>query len=136
MGLNWSFHHVTIRTTVYEKAIGFYEALGLTKYIEWKEKMGRCCFMRMAKSLFLEIKEFTEPILEPGRLEHICFHVDDVDAFYRLAIENGAKTVMAPFNGPLNCTPKPIPDSRVCHIRGPSGEAIEIINWFGFKLDV
>ena len=133
--MKWSFHHVSIRTTVWDKAINFYEALGLKKHIEWTEEMGRCCFMQISDGLFIEIKEFSEPIKEPGRFEHICFHVDDVDKFYKIAIDNGATTVMAPFNGALKSSPKSIPDSRVCHIVGPSGEAIEIIDWYGFELD-
>jgi catechol 2,3-dioxygenase-like lactoylglutathione lyase family enzyme len=135
MIFNSSFHHVAIRTTEWDKAIKFYKALGFAMFVEWKEEMGRCCFMRTNGSFFMEIKEFTKQIQEPCRLQHICFHTDDVDAFYKVALENGATIQYEPKNIFLNSTPMPLKDFRWCHVIGPSGEEIELLDWKKFNLN-
>jgi catechol 2,3-dioxygenase-like lactoylglutathione lyase family enzyme len=134
MDINLQFHHVSIRTNEFDKMVKFYEALGLSKFIEWIEKSRRCCFLQRKGSFFLEIKEFENQISELGKFEHICFHVDDVDAFHDLAIKHGAKSIDPPHDSQLNCLPVPIPNYRSAFFIGPCGEPIEVINWYGFDI--
>ena len=128
------FHHTSLRARNYDRALAFYQALGLSLYVEWNEESGRCCFLKADDQTFLEIKEYLGEVKSPGILQHICFHSDDVDAFCAAAVANGARIRRAPLELPLPCSPKPIEKVRLCHLYGPNDEEIEVINWYGFQL--
>jgi catechol 2,3-dioxygenase-like lactoylglutathione lyase family enzyme len=132
------FHHVAINVQDYEKSVNFYKALGMKVYLEFDSNDGnQHCFMDVGDGPYLELHSTKETDLRETRMQHFCFHVDDVDAVYELAMENGAAPKVPPFPPqvcPLNSTPKPIPNARVAHFYGPDGESVEIINWYGFKI--
>ena len=132
---NCSFHHVSLNVKNYDKSVAFYKALGMEIYIEWitdsgKEK-GKHCFIDVGDGPYLELHSSSETDLHESRMQHICFYVDDVDAAYQAALENGASTKMVPQNFPLRGKSKTI-ESRFCHVYGIDGESIEFITWKGY----
>ncbi len=131
------FHHVSINVTDYDRSVKFYESLGMHVYLEFDLQDGQQHgFIDVGDGPYLEIHSTNEPKLIESRMQHFCFHVDDVDAAYAAAIANGGREKgFPPRDCPLPSTPKPIPNARVAHFFGPDGESIELINWGGFKLE-
>lgn len=133
------FHHVSLNVHDYDKTVQFYEALGCRVYCEWETEdgewtvKGKNCFMDTGDGPFIELHYSPNADLQANRFQHFCFHVDDVDEVYRIAMENGATSLMEPTTWPLNCKPKPIPNPRICHFLGVDGEPIEVINWGGYN---
>ena len=130
---NCYFHHVSLNVNNYHEVVAFYEALGMKKYVEWRMYGALHCFMDMGNGPFLELHGSNEELIDK-RMQHICFHVDDVDSFYDLAIRTGAKPgTREPCDSPLECIDRTI-IARVAHVVGIGGESIEIINWRGYDL--
>ena len=132
------FHHVSINVRNFEKSIQFYKILGMPVYLEFDIDDGeRHAFIDVGDGPYLEIHSTKEKNLSDGRMQHFCFHVEDVDSVYELALKNGATPKDPPFSPrdcPLKAVPKPLTKARVAHFIGPDGENIELINWFGFKI--
>jgi catechol 2,3-dioxygenase-like lactoylglutathione lyase family enzyme len=132
------FHHVSINVKNYDKTVKFYRALGMHVYFEFDINDGeRHGFIDVGDGPYLEIHSTKKQELIDSRMQHFCFQVDDVDAVYKLAMENGASPKNPPFpprDCPLKATPKPLLKARVAHFHGPDGESIEIINWYGFTV--
>lgn len=124
----------------YDEVLNFYLSLGMSIYCEWiwdndfgiYVKGGRSVFLDVGNGPCLELHEVKAENQPRGLIEHICFHVDDVDAVYNKAISLGAKELILPFDQQLMCSPKPIMHSRVAHVTGLAGEQIEIICWNGY----
>lgn len=123
------FHHVAIHVADYDKSLAFYYALGLQMYTEWTADDARHCFLSIDGKPYLELHETKGHKLTESRLRHFCFHVDDVDEAYALALANGATPKVEPHDHPLMSAPIAIANARVCHVYGPDGESIEIIHW-------
>lgn len=123
------FHHVAIHVVDYDKSLTFYYALGMEMYTEWIADEARHCFLSIDGKPYLELHETKGRELIESRLRHFCFHVDNVDEVYALAIANGATSKVEPHDHPLMSQPIAITNARVSHIYGPDGESIEIINW-------
>jgi hypothetical protein len=86
----------------------------------------------MGNGPFLELHGSTETLVD-SRMQHICLHVDDVDAFYDKALACGAKPgKYPPRDIPLQCANCLI-KARVAYLIGASGESVEIIHWEGYS---
>lgn len=134
------FHHCSINVNDYDKSVAFYKALGMDVYLEWEtepteQESGRHCFIDTGNGPFLELHSSNKRNLQANRFQHFCFQVEDVDAFYAAAIQNGATSIAKPRDCPLPCRPNPILKARVAHVYGPDGEPFELINWYGYQPD-
>lgn len=128
------FHHVSILVDDYEKALAFYEALGMEKYLEWDENGQNKCFLDTCNGPFLEMTQGKPGEAGAGqRFQHYCLYVDNTDAFIELAEKNGAKVLTPAGDYPLTCLDGRKVVSRAGNILAPGGEMIEIINWPGYE---
>jgi catechol 2,3-dioxygenase-like lactoylglutathione lyase family enzyme len=128
-----TFHHVSLNVRDFDKAVAFYKALGMDVYVEFSiDDGGRHCFIDVGDGPYVELHTSTEAELADSRLQHICFHVDDVDATYARALANGARPKMPPFDYKLRCTTITI-DARICHVYAPDGTGIEFIRWKDYE---
>jgi catechol 2,3-dioxygenase-like lactoylglutathione lyase family enzyme len=126
------FHHVALNVEDYDKTVCFYQGIGFKKHLEWEENGFLVCFLDTGNGLILELHG-NNGHYENSRLAHISIHADNVDAFYRLALKNGGESIKEPFDAdPLVLVTGEEIYSRMCWVRSPNGETIEIIKWKGF----
>lgn len=86
--------HVGLPTNDLKATIAFYESLGFeTVYQVRNEAAGEdVAFLRL-KNLTIEAYENGRAAMESGAIDHIAIDVDDVEAAYRLAQEQGYQIV-------------------------------------------
>ncbi|HIV46215.1 MAG TPA: VOC family protein [Candidatus Acutalibacter stercorigallinarum] len=86
--------HVGLPTNDLKATIAFYESLGFeTVYQVRNEAAGEdVAFLRL-KNLTIEAYENGQAAMQSGAIDHIAIDVDDVEAAYRLAQEQGYQIV-------------------------------------------
>lgn len=86
--------HVGLPTNDLKATIAFYESLGFeTVYQVRNEAAGEdVAFLRL-KNLTIEAYENGQAAMQSGAIDHIAIDVDDVEASYRLAQEQGCQIV-------------------------------------------
>lgn len=86
--------HVGLPTNDLKATIAFYEGLGFeTVYQVRNEAAGEdVAFLRL-KNLTIEAYENGRAAMQSGAIDHIAIDVDDVEAAYRLAQEQGYRIV-------------------------------------------
>lgn len=86
--------HVGLPTNDLKATIAFYESLGFeTVYQVKNEAAGEeVAFLRL-KNLTIEAYENGRAAMQSGAIDHIAIDVDDVEAAYRLAQEQGCQIV-------------------------------------------
>ena len=86
--------HVGLPTNDLKATIAFYESLGFeTVYQVRNEAAGEdVAFLRL-KNLTIEAYENGRAAMQSGAIDHIAIDVDDVEAAYRLAQEQGYRIV-------------------------------------------
>lgn len=86
--------HVGLPTNDLKATIAFYEGLGFeTVYQVRNEAAGEdVAFLRL-KNLTIEAYENGRAAMQSGAIDHIAIDVDDVEAAYRLAQEQGYQIV-------------------------------------------
>lgn len=86
--------HVGLPTNDLKATIAFYEGLGFeTVYQVRNEVAGEdVAFLRL-KNLTIEAYENGRAAMESGAIDHLAIDVDDVEAAYRLAQEQGYQIV-------------------------------------------
>lgn len=86
--------HVGLPTNDLKATIAFYESLGFeTVYQVRNEAAGEdVAFLRL-KNLTIEAYENGQAAMQSGAIDHIAIDVDDVEAAYRLAQEQGYRIV-------------------------------------------
>ena len=86
--------HVGLPTNDLKATIAFYEGLGFeTVYQVRNEAAGEdVAFLRL-KNLTIEAYENGRAAMESGAIDHLAIDVDDVEAAYRLAQEQGYQIV-------------------------------------------
>lgn len=86
--------HVGLPTNDLKATIAFYESLGFeTVYQVRNEAAGDdVAFLRL-KNLTIEAYENGRAAMQSGAIDHIAIDVDDVEAAYRLAQEQGYRIV-------------------------------------------
>ena len=86
--------HVGLPTNDLKATIAFYESLGFeTVYQVRNEAAGEdVAFLRL-KNLTIEAYENGRAALQSGAIDHLAIDVDDVEAAYRLAQEQGYQIV-------------------------------------------
>ena len=86
--------HVGLPTNDLKATIAFYESLGFeTVYQVRNEAAGEdVAFLRL-KNLTIEAYENGRAAMESGAIDHLAIDVDDVEAAYRLAQEQGYQIV-------------------------------------------
>lgn len=86
--------HVGLPTNDLKATIAFYEGLGFeTVYQVKNEAAGEdVAFLRL-KNLTIEAYENGQAAMQSGAIDHIAIDVDDVEAAYRLAQEQGYQIV-------------------------------------------
>ncbi len=118
-------HHVALIADDFERAIKFYEKLGLTKYALWGEGKGRIQLMGVGNDSFIEIFASGNGEDRPeGRFAHLAICVDDVESAYKAAIAAGAEKRSEPQVVKVNSSPTPM-TIQCGFVTGPEGEVIE-----------
>ena len=86
--------HVGLPTNDLKATIAFYEGLGFeTVYQVRNEAAGEdVAFLRL-KNLTIEAYENGQAAMQSGAIDHLAIDVDDVEAAYRLAQEQGYQIV-------------------------------------------
>ena len=86
--------HVGLPTNDLKATIAFYESLGFeTVYQVRNEAAGEdVAFLRL-KNLTIEAYENGQAAMQSGAIDHLAIDVDDVEAAYRLAQEQGYQIV-------------------------------------------
>ena len=86
--------HVGLPTNDLKATIAFYEGLGFeTVYQVRNEATGEdVAFLRL-KNLTIEAYENGQAAMQSGAIDHLAIDVDDVEAAYRLAQEQGYQIV-------------------------------------------
>lgn len=86
--------HVGLPTNDLKATIAFYESLGFeTVYQVKNEAAGEdVAFLRL-KNLTIEAYENGQAAMQSGAIDHLAIDVDDVEAAYRLAQEQGYQIV-------------------------------------------
>ena len=86
--------HVGLPTNDLKATIAFYESLGFeTVYQVKNEAAGEdVAFLRL-KNLTIEAYENGQAAMQSGAIDHLAIDVDDVEAAYRLAQEQGYRIV-------------------------------------------
>ncbi len=86
--------HVGLPTNDLKATIAFYESLGFeTVYQVKNEAAGEdVAFLRL-KNLTIEAYENGRAAMQSGAIDHLAIDVDDVEAAYRLAQEQGYRIV-------------------------------------------
>ena len=124
------FHHVAIRTSNWDKSLGFWQdAMGFKLAVQWGEAPKRACMLDTGDGNYLEIFEReTAPGSTPEGVEpnilHFCFRTADCDAATERARAAGAEVTSEPRTLEVFGEPK-IP-VRISFIKGPDGEICEL----------
>ena len=119
------FHHIALKCKDIEKSIKFYEALGCVKVAEWQGKAGKIAMVDLGDGGRIELfANGGDEFSENGKWVHFAVCVDDVDAAYELALQNGALPHIAPKTVPLDSHPEKI-TIHIAFVKGPDGEQLE-----------
>lgn len=114
--------HIGLPTNHMDTTIAFYEDLGFTKkYETLNEKAGERVVFLELKGLVIEAYENGRAALQSGAIDHIAIDVENVEAAYRLAQEQGYEIVS---NG-IEALPFWEKGVRFFLILGPNQERIE-----------
>ncbi|WP_369295161.1 VOC family protein [Acutalibacter sp.] len=114
--------HIGLPTNHMDTTIAFYEGLGFTKkYETLNEKAGERVVFLELKGLVIEAYENGRAALQSGAIDHIAIDVENVEAAYRLAQEQGYEIVS---NG-IEALPFWEKGVRFFLILGPNQERIE-----------
>ncbi|MBP0963431.1 MAG: VOC family protein [Oscillospiraceae bacterium] len=118
-------HHVALNVNNLEKAIKFYEALGMTQLRTWGEAEEAGAMLDMGDGSILEMFANGDGKVIVGVIGHFALDVDDVDAAYRTALEAGATPDPGwePMDIVIGSQP-PYP-ARVAFVFAPTGERVE-----------
>ena len=118
-------HHVALNVNDLEKAIKFYEALGMTLPRTWGEGVEAGAMLDMGDGSILEMFANGDGKGIVGVIGHFALDVDDVDAAYRTALEAGATPDPGwePMDIVIGSQP-PYP-ARVAFVFAPTGERVE-----------
>ena len=122
--------HIGMPITNIETSIAFYERLGFKNVMQstfiHEGAQGKVCMMQR-DALIIELYQMPEPELsnvkqrKDGRIDHIAFDVDDIDATFTLLKKEGFAVIE---NAPvfLNFWTK---GCKYFNISGPDGERLE-----------
>ena len=119
------FHHIGLKARDLEKSLRFYKALGLKEIVRWGEGEKEIVMLDLGDGGRIELfANGGDEFSENGKWVHFAVAVDDVDAAYALALENGALPHIAPKTVPLDSRPEKI-SIHIAFVKGPDGEQLE-----------
>ncbi len=119
------FHHIGLKAKDLEKSLRFYEALGLREIVRWGEGEKEIVMLDLGDGGRIELfANGGDEFAENGKWVHFAVCVEDVDAAYELALQNGALPHIAPKTVPLDSRPEKI-SIRIAFVKGPDGEQLE-----------
>ncbi|CAA9229032.1 MAG: hypothetical protein AVDCRST_MAG77-898 [uncultured Chloroflexi bacterium] len=129
MGLVKALEHAGLTVTNLEESVAWYrKMLGceIVEELHWPENGNRAVYLSLGhQGGLLELfhragtHKSYDPDKEMARYEHICVHVEDIDAAYQELAAKGAKFAVAP---------KPAKrHARLCVIVDPDGFKIELL---------
>jgi glyoxylase I family protein len=128
MGLVTGIHHVSIRTTDFERSIAFYtEGLGMQVVLRWGEGDGRAAMLDAGNENYVEL--FAGGAADPApdkRMLHLALRTDDVDAALAAAVQAGAVTTIEPEDVVIPGQPAEA-TVRIAFCTGLDNEVIEFI---------
>lgn len=125
------FHHIALRVKDFDRELKFLtEGLGLKPYATWMggpNKDKKIMLLEIGNGGMIELFSLgTEEPEENNRFIHFAFHVADVDASYRRAMEAGAVSVMEPAVRPVPSEPVAL-TLNCAFVRSPGGAEFEFI---------
>ena len=128
-------HHVAIEAADFEASLRFYtEGLGFVERLRFPEDGYTVAMLDAGDGTYVELFSPTERCPRPTggpmpggpALFHLALRVGDCDAATERARQSGAEIIEEPTDVTLEGDP-PV-SCRYSFVRGPSGEAIELIN--------
>lgn len=129
MGLVKRLEHAGLTVTDLERSIAWYRQMfgcEIVEELHWPENGNRAVYLSLGnEGALLELfhrpgtHKAYEPDKQMARYEHICVHVDDVDAAYAELVAKGAR---------VGTAPKPAKrHARLCVVIDPDGFRIELL---------
>ncbi|HEU5316944.1 MAG TPA: VOC family protein [Chloroflexota bacterium] len=129
MGLVKRLEHAGLTVTDLERSVEWYRTMfgcQIVEELHWPENGNRAVYLSLGdEGSLLELfhrsgtRKPYDPDREMARYEHICVHVDDVDAAYAELVAKGARVATAP---------KPAKrHARLCVVIDPDGFRIELL---------
>jgi glyoxylase I family protein len=128
MGLIKGIHHVSIRTTDFERSVAFYTGgLGMSVVLRWGEGDGRAVMLDAGNGNYVELFAGGQTDSTPdARLLHLALRTNDVDEALAAAVRAGAVTTVEPEDVVIPGNPAEAA-VRIAFCTGPDNEVIEFI---------
>ena len=119
------FHHIALKCSDIEKSLTMYKALGMKEEVRWGEGEKLIVMLDIGDGGHIEMfANGSDEYSVKGKWNHFAVCVDDVDEAYRIALEAGFQSLIAPKFAPLESTPKKL-TLNVAFVTGPDGEELE-----------
>jgi len=119
------FHHIALKCKDIEKSLEMYKALGMKELVRWGEGEGLIVMLDLGDDGRIELfANGSDDFSVNGKWQHFAVRVDDVDAAYKVAMEAGFESSVAPKVVPLDSTPYKM-SLNVAFVKGPDGEELE-----------
>ena len=112
--------HIGLPTANFEKTISFYENLGFQRAFSTQNNGKLVTFLKLG-DLVIEVYERDCAAGKSGAIDHFALNVDDVDAVYRQAAEQGLELL----DDQVRFLPFWENGVRFFTILGPNGEKVE-----------
>ena len=119
------FHHIALKVADFEKSLRMYRALGLVELVRWGEGKSEIAMLDIGDGGRIELfacggDEFSVN----GKWQHFAMRVDDVEQAYKVALEAGFASKIAPKVVPLNSKPNKM-SIQIAFVLGNDGEEVE-----------
>ena len=119
------FHHIGLKAKNLAASLHFYKALGLREVVRWGEGEREIVMLDLGDGGRIELfANGGDEFSENGKWVHFALCVEDVEAAYALALQNGAVAHTPPKVVPLDSRPEKI-TIHIAFVKGPDGELLE-----------
>jgi catechol 2,3-dioxygenase-like lactoylglutathione lyase family enzyme len=127
-------HHIALKAHDWDASIAVYTALNFAVRLVWGAAGSRVAFLAAPDGTCLEL-------FEPGAIAgpdvaglnfeeaipHVCFRSADVDRDCAVAASLGMEVIWESQDRVVEVNGQPV-EVRLCFLRGPSGEVVELIS--------
>jgi glyoxylase I family protein len=119
------FHHTALRVVDFDRALQFYQSLGLSVTRSWGDAPKRAMMLNVGDGNYLEVFEGGDPAApSEARMIHFALRTPDCDAAHQAALDAGATEKMAPKDVTIPSHQGDLP-VRISFVIAPEGEIIE-----------
>ncbi len=119
------FHHTALRVADFDRAIKFYQELGIETARSWGDAPKRAAMLNAGDGNYIEVFEGGDADApSEARMIHFALRTPDVDAVHAAALKAGAQEKVAPKDVEIPSHQGPLP-VRLSFVIAPEGEIIE-----------